>query len=539
MIKCLRLPRLTLSEDPEPPAMLQDGPLHSARPRRRSEEDPVLEGAGPENMHVWMAETDSQRELLFHHVNENLGLPAKKRQRGRRIPDAGASVGYQMARKSTRRVYCCSGCNAWLVRPQDLIEDGVAAQVALDDCDTTLCMAEAKVRESDMHELETDAWRYQIVSVRCVECDAFLGVAMKTMQLKPEVLRHDAPAHTMDDCLLFESRGLRASGPNPRWLAAHCRALPDDVRGGGGGGAPVSALTGATASAGAQLVGAVLPLSAMASASAAMTSNASAARVSSAPGMQEGEQRQEWNDGALPTLAEAAALSAGVAAAAEEAAALAPIAVNQIFLGTRYLRLLDAHSNRPLSELVPLLCRACSAELSYTDQLLCTSRRWGFGGPPEPACFMNSLVSANVKVSGGLRAAFACPSPPPRRAAPPSNSVGPYKTARPPLFLPVVSACCGRVYAFRSSPRMRLPSLRASCRWPMSTADAASQSGTRFAATRPRTAEICTRWAGLASWPRVSVSRHTSSPGPSAPIDDAPWKTKGRTSACCRQGEEE
>ena len=371
----------------------------------------MLEGAGPENMHVWMAETDSQRELLFHHANENLGLPAKKRQRGRRIPDAGASVGYQMARKSTRRVYCCSGCNAWLVRPQDLIEDGVAAQVALDDCDTTLCMAEAKVRESDMHELETDAWRYHIVSVRCVECDAFLGVAMKTMQLKPEVLRHDAPAHTMDDCLLFESRGLRASGPNPRWLAAHCRAL---------GGAPVSALTGATACAGAQLVGAVLPLSAIASASAAMTSNASAARVSSALGMQEGEQRQEWNDGALPTLAEAAALSAGVAAAAEEAAALAPIAVNQIFLGTRYLRLLDAHSNRPLSELVPLLCRACSAELSYTDQLLCTSRRWGFGGPPEPACFMNSLVSANVKVSGVAASALPlrAPPPPPKSCTP-------------------------------------------------------------------------------------------------------------------------
>jgi hypothetical protein len=37
---------------------------------------------------------------------------------------------------------------------------------------------------------------------------------------------------------------------------------------------------------------------------------------------------------------------------------------------------------------------------------------------------MNSLVSANVKVSGGLRAAFACPSPPPEELHPPPNPLG-------------------------------------------------------------------------------------------------------------------
>ena len=35
----------------------------------------------------------------------------------------------------------------------------------------------------------------------------------------------------------------------------------------------------------------------------------------------------------------------------------------------------------------------------YTDQLLCTRRRWGFGrAPPEPACFMNSLVAGSFQV---------------------------------------------------------------------------------------------------------------------------------------------
>ena len=46
--------------------------------------------------------------------------------------------------------------------------------------------------------------------------------------------------------------------------------------------------------------------------------------------------------------------------------------VEQIFLGIRYLRLLDAQRGRPLADVVPLLCRGCERTLSYTDQLLCT-----------------------------------------------------------------------------------------------------------------------------------------------------------------------
>ena len=75
--------------------------------------------------------------------------------------------------------------------------------------------------------------------------------------------------------------------------------------------------------------------------------------------------------------------------------------MGQIYLGVRYLRVLDAQRRRPLGELVPLLCRGCERPLSYTDQLLCTRRRWGFGrAPPSPACFVNSLVRAHVEVKG-------------------------------------------------------------------------------------------------------------------------------------------
>jgi len=77
------------------------------------------------------------------------------------------------------------------------------------------------------------------------------------------------------------------------------------------------------------------------------------------------------------------------------------LAVEQLYLGSRYLRLLDAVHNRPVGEIVPIVCRHCERTLSYTDQLLCTRRRWGFGrGTPEPACFVNSLVRSNVEVRG-------------------------------------------------------------------------------------------------------------------------------------------
>jgi len=73
--------------------------------------------------------------------------------------------------------------------------------------------------------------------------------------------------------------------------------------------------------------------------------------------------------------------------------------VDQIYLGSRYLRLLDAHHYRPLHEVVPLLCAACDRTISYADQLLCTKRRWGLGGElPEAACFVNGIVSSSIEV---------------------------------------------------------------------------------------------------------------------------------------------
>ena len=84
---------------------------------------------------------------------------------------------------------------------------------------------------------------------------------------------------------------------------------------------------------------------------------------------------------------------------AEMSAERGQVRVDQILLGTRYLRVLDTHTNRLVTPLVPLRCRQCARTLSYTDQLLCTRRRWGFGRTtPQPACFVNSVVSSSVEV---------------------------------------------------------------------------------------------------------------------------------------------
>ena len=79
----------------------------------------------------------------------------------------------------------------------------------------------------------------------------------------------------------------------------------------------------------------------------------------------------------------------------------AKLPVEQTFLGVRYLRVVNAHTQRPAHAVVPLLCKGCGTILSYTDQLLCTKRRWGFGNaPPERACYVNSLQLGAFEVKG-------------------------------------------------------------------------------------------------------------------------------------------
>jgi hypothetical protein len=81
------------------------------------------------------------------------------------------------------------------------------------------------------------------------------------------------------------------------------------------------------------------------------------------------------------------------------------LVVNQIHIGLRYVRLVEPHhGGRQKVPAGEIRCHAllkgsnqtrrrCGNVLSYSDQVLCTERCWGFrgDGPPEPSFYINSL----------------------------------------------------------------------------------------------------------------------------------------------------
>ena len=179
-----------------------------------------------EAVHRLMMEEDERRERLFRRTAANsppCDHPAARRHpRRTALQSATTHIGYQMARRATQQVYCCGACGAWLVRPQDLLNDvDRAASVALDDSSFTLCCTSADVRDAEAHDVETaTGWRYAVCGVRCNSCDAFLGVKLRSIERRPRRWRANA-RHQMLDILsdfFCDSRGVRASPPNRLWL---------------------------------------------------------------------------------------------------------------------------------------------------------------------------------------------------------------------------------------------------------------------------------------------------------------------------------
>ena len=67
-----------------------------------------------------------------------------------------------------------------------------------------------------------------------------------------------------------------------------------------------------------------------------------------------------------------------------------------IHLGMRYVRFINPATEEPIYERTIIRCASCQIPLSYTDQVLCTKRRWAMG---QHACYMNSLIYDNVSLS--------------------------------------------------------------------------------------------------------------------------------------------
>ena len=189
-------------------------------PRLLSEEDERASQAEGGDMWNVMHDEDGRRERLFRLENASACF-----RQPRARPTPGAHIGYQIAQRSTARVYCCAGCGAWLVRPQDLLsESEQAVDMSLDDSEFTICTESADVVEKHSYEVTADGvWCYQVGGLRCRGCDAFLGVKIKSVEKKHDPRVDAETSRTMYDIfngLFRESRGVRISSPDQRWLRA-------------------------------------------------------------------------------------------------------------------------------------------------------------------------------------------------------------------------------------------------------------------------------------------------------------------------------
>ena len=199
-------------------------------PRLLSEEDERASQAEGDMWNV-MHDEDGRRERLFRL--ENASACFRQPSRARTTP--GAHIGFQMAQRSTARVYCCAACGAWLVRPQDLLsESEQAVDMSLDDSEFTICTESADVVEKHSYEVTADGvWCYQVGGLRCRGCDAFLGVKIKSVEKKPDPRVDGEASRTMYDIfngLFRESRGVRISSPDQRWLRAVAMCIWEDAR---------------------------------------------------------------------------------------------------------------------------------------------------------------------------------------------------------------------------------------------------------------------------------------------------------------------
>ena len=175
------------------------------------------------------------------------------------------------------------------------------------------------------------------------------GTSLTTCRVAPRSTHNAAGRYELLAEAYFNSRGVRISPPQADWLAnAASRAARDAATG------PYTPNT-ATA--------AVVPVAAPPT--AAPDGGAAVNNALDAPDDQEAALHEEDANSLPPPLPPpppAAPTRSPINWRVERP-------VSQIYLGTRYLRLLDAHDQRPVSEVMPLLCANCDRTLTYADQV--------------------------------------------------------------------------------------------------------------------------------------------------------------------------
>jgi hypothetical protein len=284
----------------------------AARIQARVNDQAAMDLPVENDLAMLMIEEDRCREATF---DEALLAPRKPRK----AKFTGAHVSYELARRSTTRFFCCSGCNERLFRPQDVLRSDKATEVAVTDSDTTFCLSEDainvgegedRVVHSDLHveDVETQ-WTYTARSVTCPSCKLYLGVKVISAS-KGSVGGNGRSVEDVVARLFGFHAECSISIPNSLWLSV--KGISD--------------------------------------------------QKASSPVSQQ--------------------------------------SVGQVYIASRYLRIVDAHTGHCLPQAPQhLVCTGCKTTLSYSDQIMCYQRRWGFGeGVPEPACYMNSIDNDQVTV---------------------------------------------------------------------------------------------------------------------------------------------
>ena len=307
------------------------------------------------------------------------------------------------------------------MRPQDVLSEAKrAVHISLDDSAHTLCTEHADVREGAAYEVETpDGWHCSLRGVHCAKCAAFLGVSLESMERRDSTRSASERRETLDMLSDFwhQSRGVRLSSPATQWLegaraAARRAARAADSTDAAPNSPPAATAPPSEPSLPPPALVAPMPLPAPGITAAPEAAAEAEAHTDVSDPLALEPAHEPAAEAAAESATESAAESAsesepavgpatGTAPSEAPSEAEPPVSVGQIYLGIRYLRVVDALRERPVASIVPILCKGCDRTLSYTDQLLCTRRRWGFGrNSPEPACFVNSVVRAHVEVRG-------------------------------------------------------------------------------------------------------------------------------------------
>jgi len=292
---------------------------------------------GRKELRCLQQEADRCRKRSF---SELLSKPPKTIHR-RRL--RGSIIHFQLATSKFDSVVTCGACGAWLFRPNELKSEK-SFHVHLSDSVEVVNVTDCSNVQFGHVRYKSDtseSWKYDVQTVRCACCKIYLGLNVKRV------------SHLVS------------------WLEVTSHGWCEQMS------APVLN------------------------------------RRSDAQQQQQQQQQQQrgWSQGRddvkLPgsatTLQRQPPASSSSSSSSPPLPAVVPLGgveTCEMVLGTRYLRVLSlARDAEHGKARVELRCKKCENRLSFSDQILCTRRRWGIGnGPNEPACYMNSLVKGAFEV---------------------------------------------------------------------------------------------------------------------------------------------